>query len=1265
MAKLKIEDLACVGTPRVAYDFKGRVSNANGTYPAKVVGTHPEPLGAPVSVRGWGEVAGSCLFRGRNAIRVPVDDALRGLSSFAIEMAIKISPPASTPTEVVRMNLMEATATCFALSLRIGPAGKLSLHGSVLVGHAGSSHFEGGAVEGATVEGGTVERTPVPEWEGIGASTLLPIDQWVHVGMIFTGDDLVLLQGGVVVARRVFRNARLGLLIPNAERDASYYVGTAPDGANYQFAGQLGGIRIWDGVPLVYHDALVRAAQAGLGAIASRYGDIPDARRVLGEPTPGPAEVEGGTVEGSAGEEEVLVLGETTGRIRTYEKGCIVWSPNTGARLITYQREEKAPWRSAFEKSVHSFHLGFALSEVCSTRAQYIRGPSRVVRFENGAAFWNPTLVEHDVPVYGDIFAHYLKLRAEEGILGMPLREQTGAPGWACQEFQNGRIYRTSSGTFDFRGEILDCYVRNGEAGGPLGVPTSGSSHVRDEGGTHIGFLATFEQGAIYAAKGGAAYALTDAWLEAYRAAGGPQGELGFPCSDEGRVDGTEIRYIEFDKGILVRKPDGKFRAMTALQLILGRVIQRGNIDDDIAEIIPDSGAELLVDAWIWVDGVGVEGKSGHRFWARGQERIDSYDFKGWGHTIKQLRHDTTMRFKITLHDVDSESDEDIINKVKGPDYLGSTEWQADISNLWGMLEGAGYSDGEGNFSGYPLTAIGEGHQDTHIEGRSREAKLKAFNFSWSMGAPAKPIDWSLDFRKQGWWYFENFKTLELTPQLCEATYTDINHIDPEDWAETGLNLFDTLFKYTLYQGLADKGNCFGMGVAALWSYHGKSMLRELLYDNYRLVSRDRTIDPDGLVPTRPVREEINIRHGYQLGVPYVEWVLDRLLDLELLDPRRAFDSAKKRLDRHEPMVVSMYELFGRGHAVLAYDHEPGDNSLYGRLVVADPNIPYHKVSPSGADAYQQYAKQYINIYKDGVFRRRTPGSVFESKRYDLALLEVPDTYLIPVPWGVVSTEPASIVDILLELLVGAIALLFVALGDAETEQVAVGDSKLYREREGKRRVVVNGVPGMARFPLLQASPNVSDLHMQRGRFPEDLKIDLKGIRNGQYQHGLATGRSAIELKNQVAQGARDTLRLHTPSGAMPSMTFETSQALKSGAVAYNVLKDLRGRGQRSFSLSLQQAAGQSAVAGMSPYGDEVVIRQAGPAKPFDLTLTRVVDKRQVKSVVRNISVAADDVVTIRPENWGVPDSPARIEIGSAAGGAPRKSVVMRSTRIA
>lgn len=76
--------------------------------------------------------------------------------------------------------------------------------------------------------------------------------------------------------------------------------------------------------------------------------------------------------------------------------------------------------------------------------------------------------------------------------------------------------------------------------------------------------------------------------------------------------------------------------------------------------------------------------------------------------------------------------------------------------------------------------------------------------------------------------------------------------------------------------------------------------------------------------------------------------------------------------------------------------------------------------------------------------------------------------------------------------------------------------------------MVVNGVPGMARS-LLQAHPSLSDLHMQRGRVSEDLKIDLKGVRNGQYQHHLAAGRSTIELKNQVTAGARDTLRPSRP----------------------------------------------------------------------------------------------------------------------------------------
>lgn len=99
---------------------------------------------------------------------------------------------------------------------------------------------------------------------------------------------------------------------------------------------------------------------------------------------------------------------------------------------------------------------------------------------------------------------------------------------------------------------------------------------------------------------------------------------------------------------------------------------------------------------------------------------------------------------------------------------------------------------------------------------------------------------------------------------------------------------------------------------------------------------------------------------------------------------------------------------------MLAYDHEPGDGTLHGRLVVANPDIPYHKASPSGKYAYEQYAKQYIDIDKNGVFWRRTPGSVFESTRYDLGLVELPDTLLIQTPWSVVWTEPASIVDILL-----------------------------------------------------------------------------------------------------------------------------------------------------------------------------------------------------------------------------------------------------------
>lgn len=321
MAELKIEDLVCVREPRVAYDFRGQVSNANGAYPATVVGARPEAFGAPVSVRGWGNVVGSFLFRGR---RHPGPRRRASRPRLVRDRDGDQDLFADTPADRSRSHEPHGghRHVLRALAAHHRTEGQSSWqhpHRS-----CGLQSLRGWRRRGRDRRGRDRGAQP-----GAGVGGGLRADLHSHRSVGACRDDLHRRRPGAAPGRRGGGSARVpgrAARPVDTRRRARRlcFVGTASDGADYQFAGRLGGIRIWDGVPAVYHDALARAAQAGLGAIASRYDDIPDAGRVLGKPTPGPTEVEGGTVEGSAGEEEVLVLGKTTGRIRTYEEGCII-----------------------------------------------------------------------------------------------------------------------------------------------------------------------------------------------------------------------------------------------------------------------------------------------------------------------------------------------------------------------------------------------------------------------------------------------------------------------------------------------------------------------------------------------------------------------------------------------------------------------------------------------------------------------------------------------------------------------------------------------------------------------------------------------------------------------------------------------------------------------------------------------------------------------------------------------------------------------------
>jgi len=80
------------------------------------------------------------------------------------------------------------------------------------------------------------------------------------------------------------------------------------------------------------------------------------------------------------------------------------------------------------------------------------------------------------------------------------------------------------------------------ELGGEEGDLGRASGPATDVAG---GSVADFERGTIVLTPAGRAFVVQGAILEAYREAGGPEGELGFPTSDETTTDGGWVSAFE------------------------------------------------------------------------------------------------------------------------------------------------------------------------------------------------------------------------------------------------------------------------------------------------------------------------------------------------------------------------------------------------------------------------------------------------------------------------------------------------------------------------------------------------------------------------------------------------------------------------------------------------------------------------------------------------------------------------------------------------
>lgn len=115
-------------------------------------------------------------------------------------------------------------------------------------------------------------------------------------------------------------------------------------------------------------------------------------------------------------------------------------------------------------------------------------------RFDEGWVYWWPKYGAH--VVRGPIFEKWADLKLEQGLLGLPITDETPTEdGVGCyNEFEFGSIYWSPlSGAYEVHGAIRDLWIELGKEQSRLGYPTSDETRAADG----VGRYNNFQYGAI------------------------------------------------------------------------------------------------------------------------------------------------------------------------------------------------------------------------------------------------------------------------------------------------------------------------------------------------------------------------------------------------------------------------------------------------------------------------------------------------------------------------------------------------------------------------------------------------------------------------------------------------------------------------------------------------------------------------------------------------------------------------------------------------
>lgn len=256
------------------------------------------------------------------------------------------------------------------------------------------------------------------------------------------------------------------------------------------------------------------------------YGSIKDKYGVKGW--------EGGDLGAPIGEERDAGLG---GRVQDFQNGFIIWSPNTGAYAV-----QGAIAHNYGTLNWERGPLGLPVSD----EFDGARPGVRVSRFQRGVIIFTRDTGAH--AVYGSIYDTYGAYAWEGGVLGVPTTDEFSAGrGSRVQNFTGGQIlWSPTTGSFPVYGAIHTNYAANGYENGPLGLPLTAEFGAARE--TRV---QNFQGGQIVFSTRTGAHSVYGSIYQTYADLGWEAGVMGAPTTDE--FDGKNgARVNAFENGLII-----------------------------------------------------------------------------------------------------------------------------------------------------------------------------------------------------------------------------------------------------------------------------------------------------------------------------------------------------------------------------------------------------------------------------------------------------------------------------------------------------------------------------------------------------------------------------------------------------------------------------------------------------------------------------------------------------------------------------------------